>query len=295
MSQKTDSTQSGLLEKFRNRYETDRTLRLRIRKGVAAITLMLLLVWFLLPFLWTLKTSLQTRPVAQHYPPILWGFELQWDNYTNVLFQSPFYKYLRNGIIVSAATTVVAMLFAVPHAYAISKFDYTIRTPSMYLVLAVRVFPLVALAVPFYLLYRQLGLINTKLGLVIVLTMLYIPFVVWIMKSFFDGISSSVIEAARMDGCSNFQAFYRVMLPLATPALASSIIFTWLEAFNHFTLVFFLTASAKAQTVPFGILSFVRDNFVPWNIISAAALLGMVPSIIVVVLFQKYLVRGITT
>lgn len=291
MSQENQS----MLTKLRARYRTDRTLRLRVRKVLAGLTLVLLLIWFLLPFVWTLKTSLQSRPVAQNYPPILWGFDIQWSNYTEVLFGSPFISYLRNGILTSVAATIGAMVLAVPHAYVLSNYDYKIREISMYLILAIRIFPLVALAIPFYLMYNWLGLIDTKIGIAIVLTMLYVPFVVWIMKGFFDGISSSLIEAARMDGCTKFQAFYRVMLPLSKPALASSVIFVWLEAFNHFTLVFFLTSSPQAQTVPFGILNFVRDNFVPWNIISAASLLGMVPSIIVVVLFQKYLVEGITS
>lgn len=294
MARKNDTSQLGSIGKLRHRYETDRELRQYVRKGLAATTLVLLLVWFLLPFIWTLKTSLQTRAVAQAYPPIFWGFELQWDNFTYILFETNFYKYVRNGLITATGATVVAMALAVPHAYALSKYEYALRGVSMYLVLAVRVFPLVALAIPFYLMYNRLGLINSKFGIVVVLTMLYTPFIVWIMKSFFDGLSESLVEAARMDGCSQFQAFYRVVLPLSTPALASSTIFAWLEAFNHFTLIFFLTTSAKAQTVPFGILSFIRDNYVPWNIISAAALMGMVPSLIVVVLFQKYLVEGIT-
>lgn len=290
MSQKSQS----VIERLRSRYRTDRSLRLQIRKAVAGLTLVLLLVWFLLPFVWTLKTSLQTRPIAQSYPPVFWGFDIQWSNYTDVLFGTSFLNYIRNGLIASFTTTIAAMILAVPHAYAISNYNYKIRGVSMYLILAVRVFPLVAMAIPFYLIYQEFGLINTKIGLTIVLTMLYVPFVVWIMKGFFDGMSYSLVEAARMDGCTKFQAFYRVVLPLAKPALASSTIFVWLESFNHFTLVFFLTSSPKAQTVPFGILSFVQDAFVPWNIISAASLLGMVPSLIVVVLFQKYLVRGIT-
>lgn len=295
MASKDQRSWHALIERARTRYHTDRTLRLRIRKGVASLTLVLLLVWFLLPFVWALKTAVQTRAVAQHYPPILWGFDLHWENFTYVLFNSPFLNYLWNGIVTSAVTVVAAMLIGVPHAYALSKYDYKLRNASMYLILAVRVFPLVALGVPFFIMYRDLGLINTKLGVTLVLTMLYEPFIVWILKGFFDDIPDSVREAARLDGCTKFQTFYRVMLPLSKPALASATIFTWLEAFNHFTLVFFLTSSARAQTVPFGILTFIRDNYVPWNIISAASLLGMIPSLLIVIFFQKYLVKGITS
>lgn len=283
-----------LINRLTTKYQTDRLLRHRLRQIFAMVTLTLVLVWFLFPFVWTSKTSIQTRPVAQAYPPILWGFELQLvENYSRVLFESPFLQFLENGIITAAIATAIAMMIGVSHAYVISKYDYKLRNSSMYLILMVRVFPLVALAVPFFILYAKLGLLDTLLGVTIVLTVLYEPFIVWIMKSYFDGFSNSMIEAARMDGCTKAQAFYRIMLPQAGPALAAALIFSWLEAFNHFTLVFFLTSTPQAQTVPFGILSFIRDNFIPWNIISAASLLAMVPSFIIVVLFQKYLVRGI--
>lgn len=283
-----------MLNQLKSRYQTDRVLRQRLRRVTAMMTLGVLLVWFLFPFVWTFKTSIQARPIAQAYPPVLWGFDIHLiENYSAVLYRSHFLQYMQNGIVTAAIATVVALAVGVPHAYALSKYEYKLRSSSMYLILMVRVFPLVALAVPFFILYSRTGLKDTLLGVTIVLTMLYEPFVVWIMKSYFDGVSDAMVEAARMDGCTKTQAFYRIMLPQAAPALASALIFSWIQAFNHFTLVFFLTSSPNAQTVPFGILNFIRDNFIPWNIISAASLLAMIPSFIIIVLFQKYLVRGI--
>lgn len=283
-----------VVDRLKVRYQTDRALRKRLRHLFAMGTLGLLLVWFLFPFVWTFKTSIQARPIAQAYPPILWGFDVHLlENYTEVIYNSHFLQYMKNGIITAAIATVIALSVGVPHAYALSKYDYKLRDASMYFILMVRVFPLVALAVPFFILYSRFGLKDTLLGVTIVLTMLYEPFIVWIMKSYFDGISDAMVEAARMDGCTKAQAFYRIMLPQAAPALASALIFSWIQAFNHFTLVFFLTSSPSAQTVPFGILNFIQDNYIPWNVISAASLLAMIPSFIIIVLFQKYLVRGI--
>lgn len=286
---------ANLAGRLVSKYETNRRLRIRVRKAIAVGTLSLLLIWFLFPFVWTLKTSMQTRPVALAYPPIFLGFELQIaENYGKVIFETPFLKFMRNGILTAALATVLAMIIGVPHAYALSKYDYKLRGASMYLILMVRVFPLVSLAVPFFLLFSQFGLKDTIVGVTIILTMLYEPFIVWIVKSYFDGITGSMIEAARVDGCTKAQAFYRVMLPMAGPALASATIFTWLSGFNHFTLIFFLTSSPDAQTIPFGILSLVQDNYVPWNIIAAASLLSMIPSFIIIVLFTDHLVEGIT-
>ena len=228
MSEKTGPRRSsGIVERIVSRYETDRVLRTRLRHFTAMLTLGVLLVWFLFPFVWTFKTSIQARPVAQAFPPILWGFEPQLvENYSTVIYKSAFLQFMKNGILTAAIGTIVALLIGIPHAYVLSKYDYKLRDASMYLILMVRVFPLVALAVPFFILYSRFGLKNTLLGVTIVLTMLYEPFIVWILKSYFDGISDSMVEAARMDGCTKFQAFYRIMLPQAGPALASATIFS---------------------------------------------------------------------
>jgi multiple sugar transport system permease protein len=188
---------------------------------------------------------------------------------------------------------VLCLLLGVPHAYVISKYEYKFRQMSFYTILAVRIIPPITVAVPFFILYQKLGLINTLTGVTIVLTFLFEPFVVWIMKGFFDGLPSSLIDAALTDGCTKFQAFYKIMLPLALPGLGSAIIISWLLAWNEFTLVFFITTSEAAQTLPAGILNFVRDRFVPWNLIAAASVIGMIPSLIVVIIFQKYLIRGL--
>ena len=285
--------ESTTIGRIRSRIRTDRTLRERIRLTIAGVLLSGILLWFLLPVLWILLTSIKTRPQAEAFPPIFWGFEPQWENFTRVINNTPLLDYLRNGAIAATVTTVIALVLGIPHAYAISKYRFKLRQFGFFAILAVRIIPPISIAVPFFVLFKQMGLFDRIAGIVIVLVFLFEPFVVWIMKGFFDGLPSSLIDAGRVDGCTKFSAFYKIMLPLALPAIGSATIISWLLSWNEFTLVFILTSSPQAQTLPVGILNFIRDRFVPWNLIAAASVIGLIPSLVVVLLFQKYLIRGL--
>lgn len=285
--------ESTLIGRVRLRIRTDRVLRNRLRLGIAAVMLGLILVWFLLPVFWVLLTSIKTRPVAEAFPPVFWGFEPQWQNFTTVLNDTQLLSYLRNGAIAATVTTLIALILGVPHAYAISKYRFKLRQFGFFSILAVRIIPPISIAVPFFVLFKNIGIFNSIAGIIVVLVFLFEPFVVWIMKGFFDGLPSSLIDAARVDGCTKFTAFFKIMLPLAMPAIGSAVIISWLLSWNEFTLVFVLTSGPEAQTLPVGILNFIRDRFVPWNLIAAASVIGLIPSLIVVVLFQKYLIRGL--
>lgn len=283
----------SVIERMRVRFRTDRELRERVRMTLSIFALGLVLIWLLLPIFWVIETSLKTRPVAEAFPPVFWGFELQWNNFISVLQDTALPSFLLNGAIAASVSTLISLILGVPHAYAISRYQFRFGKLSFLSIVAARIIPPISVAVPFFILFNQLGLVDTKIGVIIVLTFLFEPFVVWIMQGFFDNLPASLIDSARMDGCTKFQAFYKIMLPLAKPGLGSAIIITWLLAWNEFTLVFILTSSEAAQTLPVGILGFVRDLFVPWNLIAAASVIGMIPSLIVVVLFQEYLVRGL--
>lgn len=277
----------------RQRYRTDHRFRESVKKWVAAVVLIVILSWMLLPFFWTLQTSLKERVVAQAFPPVFYGFEIVWSNFTRVLFIENYLPILVNGFVAASVATVVSVALGTPHAYIISKYRHRFLNASFFAIVAARVIPPISMAVPFFILFNRLGLLDTKIAVIMALTFLFEPFVVWIMKGFFDGLPGSLIDAARIDGCSKFQAFTKVMLPLSKPGLASAAIITWLLGWNHFVLVFILSATSKSQTVPVAILSLQRDHFTPWNLMAAAAIMGIIPSIIVVIAFQNHLIKGL--
>ena len=284
---------TGYIERARIRLRTDRVLRERLRGAIGVLALLITLTWLLAPIIWAFLTSLKSQAIAGAYPPVFWGFELRWQNYATVIRDHNLFAFMRNGVIVATISTILSMLLAVPHAYAVSKYEYRLRSISFYGILAARIIPPISIAVPFYILFQQFGLVNTKLAVVIVFTFLFEPFAVWIMKGFFDGLPRALISAARIDGCTKFQAFYKIMLPLAVPAVVSSIIITWIIAWNEFTLVFILTTTEQAQTLPVGVLLIVQDHFVPWNRVAAASMMGAIPSLTIVIVFQRYLQKGL--
>lgn len=291
--QSTLSDAMGRVTGVRQRYRTDHRFRESVRQVFAGVVLAVILSWMLLPFFWTLQTSLKHRVVAQAYPPIFYGFEIVWSNFTRVLFIENYLPILVNGFVAASVATIVSITLGTPHAYIISKYSHRFLDASFFAIVAARVIPPISIAVPFFILFNKLGLLDTKIAVIMALTFLFEPFVVWIMKGFFDGLPRSLIDAARIDGCSKFQAFTKIMLPLSKPGLASSAIITWLLGWNHFVLVFILSATSNSQTVPVAILSLQRDHFTPWNLMAAAAIMGIIPSILVVIAFQNYLIRGL--
>lgn len=287
------ATERGYVDRVRTRIRTDRALRNRLRAIIGVGGLGLTLFWLLVPVAWAMLTSLKTQAAAGSYPPVFWGFELQWENYVAVVRQRNLHIYMWNGFVVATISTIASMLLAVPHAYAVSVYDYKIRRFSFFAILAARIIPPISIAVPFYIMFQRLGLVNTKFGIVIVFTFLFEPFAVWIIKGFIDGLPHSLIGAARIDGCSKFQAFYKIMLPLCVPAIVSAVIITWIIAWNEFTLVFILTLSEQAQTLPVAILLLIDDNLIPWNLMAAGSMIGAIPSITIVLVFQRHLRRGL--
>ena len=286
------SGSESLVERTRTRLRRDHELRNRIRIGVSTVALGLVLIWLLLPIFWVIETSLKSRPVAQAFPPVFWGFEIQWQNFVKVWTQTPLPSYIWNGLVVATAVTFISLLLGVAHAYAISMYESRVGDMSFLFIVAARIVPPLSILVPFYVFFNRLGLIDTKPAIIIVQTAFIEPFVVWIMKGYFDNMSRSLIDSARTDGCTKFQAFYKIMLPIAKPGIASAAIISWLLTWNAFTAIFILTTSPQAMTLPVGVLSYSRDVYIPWNLISAASVIGIIPSAIIVIFFQKYLVEG---
>lgn len=292
MAKATRESSESLVERTRTRLRRDHELRNRIRIAVSTVALGIVLLWLLLPIFWVIETSLKTRPVAQAFPPVFWGFELQWSNFVTVWTETPLPSYIWNGLIVATAVTVISLILGITHAYAISMYESRVGDMSFLFIVAARIVPPLSILVPFYVFFNRFGLIDTKPAVIIVQTAFIEPFVVWIMKGYFDNMSRSLIDSARTDGCTKFQAFYKIMLPIAKPGIASAAIISWLLTWNAFTAIFILTTSPQAMTLPVGVLSYSRDVYIPWNLISAASVIGIIPSAVIVIFFQNYLVEG---
>lgn len=260
-----------------------------------ALMLMIIFIWCLFPFFWLISTSLKLGNEALNSPDLFHGpFGLQ--NYRSVIEQD-FGFNLRNSAIVAGTTTVFCIVIGALAAYALARLPIKRRILVLAGVLAVSLFPPVALVPPMYEVWRTLGLLNTYPGLYIPYTAFTLPLTIFILSTFFSSIPKDLEEAARIDGATAFQAFWKVILPLAAPGVFAAAIITFVAAWNEFLLASTFAPRDKAvQTVTVAIAAFTGSvQFErPIGTITAACVIVTIPMIILTLIFQKRIVAGLT-
>jgi multiple sugar transport system permease protein len=251
----------------------------------------LLLAVTLFPVLWLIQLSLKVESEAFRMPPKLL-FVPTLENYA-ALFQGKFARSFGNSLTVSVVTTLVSLLLGVPAAYALSRAGLQADKGIALWILTTRMAPPIAFAIPFFLTYRYLGLIDTLVGLVIIYLTFNLSLVIWMMRTFFDGLPRSLEEAAEIDGAGPWVAFLRITLPLAGPGLATTAIFCFLFAWNDFFFALVLTRS-QAQMAPVAIVNFMNYEGWEWGKIAAGGTMIMLPVVAFSLLVRRYLIRGLT-
>ena len=255
--------------------------------GVSAV----LLAATLFPVVWLAQISLKTDVEAMRMPPAIF-FVPTFDNYA-AIFQGRFARSFLNSLVVSLSTTLVGMLLGVPAAYALSRASFGRSQGLALWVLTTRMAPPIAFAIPFFLAYRWLGLIDTLSGLLIIYLTFNLSLVMWMMRTFFDGIPRSLEEAAAIDGAGPLQVFHRITLPLSGPGLATTAIFCFVFAWNDFFYALVLTRS-RALMAPVAIVNFMNYEGWEWGKIGAAATMIMLPVVLFALAVRRYLIRGLT-
>lgn len=217
------------------------------------------------------------------------------DAFHRVLFDSALPNWLFNSLVVTLGTALVGLILAATSAYAFSRYKFRGRNLSLTFLFATQLIPGVMLLVPIYLLAIQLRLVGTYQGLVVAYAVTAVPFSIWILKGYYDTIPVDLEEAARIDGCSEFDAFRRVLLPLSLPALAIVFLFDFLAAWGeYFTASLIIGASEPLLTWPLGIQRFQAQFSTQWADLSASAIIVSIPIVILFVYISKYLVSGLT-
>jgi ABC-type glycerol-3-phosphate transport system permease component len=214
------------------------------------------------------------------------------DNYRKLLDATPFLTYLRNSVVTALGATVFSVGCAVFAGYALSRFRNGFLTFYGAFLFAVQIFPIVLSLIPLFLLFRPLGLIDNPLSVIIVYGVLNLPFATWMARSYFDTIPRELEEAALIDGCGHFGAFFRVVLPLSRSGLAAVSIFAFLLAYNEFFVANVFLRKTEAMTLPVGIQMFLQQFSTDWGSLTAAATLTMVPTLILFLFVQKYITHG---
>jgi multiple sugar transport system permease protein len=199
-----------------------------------------------------------------------------------------------NSFIVASAVVVLNLLVGVPAAYAMAKIHFRGRQTSIYAILATRVIPDIALVVPFFLFIRNLGLLDSIWSLIITYLAITVPFSVFVLVGYFESLPDELDKAARVDGCSRLQTLLRVYLPLARPSLVAVILFTFLASWNEFLLALMFTQTPASQTLPIIVASFTSDFTVSFSFINAAGVLAIIPPVLLALVFERYIVAGLT-
>jgi multiple sugar transport system permease protein len=246
----------------------------------------------LIPPLWMLAASLKTRATIFEFPPPLFeGWTLQ--NYADVYVGGNYPTFVLNSVIIVLATVVLTVGIGATAGYALSRFDLPGREDMQFFALTTRMGPPVAFAFPFYVLFSQLNLVDTKVGMVGVYILFNLAFAIWMMKGFIDEVPEKYEEAAQLDGYSRLAVLRKVVLPLVKPGLAATSIFVFIFTWNEFFYGLILTNNtAKPYTVQ--LTAFQGPNQLLWGQLFAATIIPIIPPLVFAVLMRKKLARGLT-
>jgi multiple sugar transport system permease protein len=251
--------------------------------------LILVLVVFIFPFFWMAFNSFKTHEKILEYPPAF-VFAPTLDNFKNVLWQSDVVQYTRNSVLIAFGSLGVGMILGLPAAYGIARYGHRKLALG---ILVCRMIPGISFLVPWFIVFRALGLLDTFTGLVIAHLVITVPLITWIMIGFFEEVPVELEEAARIDGCSRAGVFLRIALPLVRPGLVSAgilaLIFTW----NSFLFPLIL-AGVKTKTLPVLVYSFMTFDYLDLGGVYAASTLVTLPVIVMVLLVQRQFIRGLT-
>ena len=216
------------------------------------------------------------------------------DNYISLFRDRPFLRWMWNSTLVSFVVTLTGVALASMTGYAFSRFQFIGKKIGLLSLLTTQMFPATMLLLPLYIMLINLGLINTYLGVMVIYAATALPFTIWTMKGYYDTIPYSLEEAARIDGCNQFQAFWKVILPLAAPALVITALFSFMTAWSEYLVAAQILQDTGLWTLPLGLKSFESNMTTEWGLYGASSLIVAVPVVVLFLALSKYLVSGLT-
>jgi multiple sugar transport system permease protein len=282
------------IERPRVAARSARFLRVRRWVGLALTwaTIIVALIFFLGPFFWILTTSVKANEDYFAYPPVWVPADASLKHYAALFTRSSGARYFTNSLMISTLSMLAALLVSLPTAYSIARWRFGGSFLSLVL-LVLRMLPGIALIIPLYIMYKLLGLTNSYLGLVLVYTVLYVPFAVWLLVGFLRDFPVEIEEAALIDGCSRLRALVSVVVPIIAPGLAVVALFSFIATWNEFLFAIVLTG-IETKTMMVLVTSFTSggtDMF--YGEASASVVLGVLPAFVVAFMLQRYLVKGL--
>ena len=270
--------------------------RRRLGRVVSYFVLVLIGLIGIAPFVYLLVLSFKSRLDILTVPPTL---HFDWSqvkaNYSEVIHEEGYLRFVRNSVIVTGCSTLIALAFGVPAGYAFSRLRFRGRDNWASTILSFRFMPPVAVAIPIYLLIRHIGLVNSYLGLILPYVAFSLPLVVWIMIGFFDEIPREIDDAALVDGCSRTTTLVRVLLPLVRPGMLVAATFSVIFIWNEFLVGLYIINSTDRETIPIAASALLTvESPIDWNVAAAVGVVTVIPVLLFALLAQRWIVRGIT-
>jgi len=262
------------------------------------IILLIASVFFLSVFYWTVLTSFKPSNEVLTYPPRFITENPTLIQYNKLFTASNgiFLRYIGNTFVLCVMSIVLVLIQSILGGYSLSKLSFKGSNTIFLIILSIIMVPYQSLVIPLYNLLSNLGLLDTIPGLTLVYSTFYMPFCLFMMKNYFSSLPDSLRESALIDGASELKILTKVYLPLALPAVATVIVYVFLQTWNDFILSLIFTSSREASNVQVGIMIFASSRFAQdWGLINAGATFSIIPSIIVFLLLQKYYVQGLTS
>ena len=269
-----------------------------MNKKFETILIFIFLVIFTLitiyPVLNVIGISLRSENAFNTKSLLLFDKSSSFKTYVQLFTQTDFFLWIRNSFLVSISVTLIGVILASTSAYALSRFDFKGRKFGMIAILTTQMFPATMLLLPFFILLSKLSLINSFFGLMIIYSSTVLPFCIWQMKGFYDTIPKALEESARLDGCNHFQSFYKIILPLSSPALVITALFSFMSSWSEYVVAAIILQDPKLYTLPLGLKTFQSSLATEWGLYAAGAIIVSIPVIILFISLSKYLVSGLT-
>jgi len=260
-----------------------------LKKLLFGLVIILVMVPVMFPFLWMLASSMKTQVDIVAWPPrLLFSPTLQ--NYERVFREQNFLKYFINSAVIGISAVAMSLIMGLPAAYSIARFQQ--RRLSIFILIA-RLMPGISFLMPWYIIFSRLNLMDSYVALILSHMLITLPIIVWIMASYFETIPIEMEESAMVDGATRQHAFLAIVLPIAGPGIVTSVTLSFIFSWNNFMFSQVLSME-KTRTLPIAIYNFVSYAEVDWGAVMAAAVAIMAPAIILTMIFQKYVVKGLT-
>lgn len=264
-------------------------------KRIFAWTSVLIFALFsVYPILYVLSVSLRGDNAFQSQSLEIFTAQSTLINFKNLFLRTDFLLWLRNSLLISAVTTLLGVSLASTSAYALSRYNFRGRNVMLFSLLASQMFPATMLILPFYIILARLHLIDNFWGLFFIYSSTALPFCIWQMKAFYDTVPKELEEAAVLDGCSQWKTFYKIILPISSPALVVTALFCFMASWSEYIIAAVVLQNPDLYTLPLGLRSFQASLATQWGLYAAGALIVSVPVLILFISISRYLVSGLT-